>query len=131
MAPFVCFECRKSFKRVEHPKVWDPAIAKDDPEVYQRVCPICGGVAHWMYEKFKPPKATDLKQWKKVKYLFDHGYRFYSVGSHGLGYVGYPRTLGEAKRFVEHFKKLREERDREDREEAICRRAKPSRIRKR
>ena len=131
LAPFVCFKCRKSFKRLQHPRIYDRTVPPDDPEVFRRTCPTCGGVAHWMDQKFKPPKTTDLKQWQKVRYLFDHGFRFTSVGHHGLGYVGYPRTLVEAKQFVAHFKALRAQRDRDKREEAILRKAKPPRIKKR
>src|SRR5687767_4002790 len=95
-APFACFECRKSFKRPQ------------EPQVLERPCPHCGGVAHWLHQKFKAPKSDDLKQWQKVQFLFEHGFRFQPVSkaSTGGGFTDarYPTTLAEAKRFVAQFK---------------------------
>ncbi len=53
---------------------------------------------------FKAPKRMDTQQWKKVKFLFDNGFRFQKIriinGSHVIGTVPYPKTLLEAKGFV-------------------------------
>ena len=83
LAPFACFNCRRSFKR------------KLEPGVLERPCPSCGGAAHWLMEKFKPPKSDDIKQWQKVQFLYEHGFWFQSVPN-----TSYPETLQEAKEFV-------------------------------
>jgi DNA-directed RNA polymerase subunit RPC12/RpoP len=96
LAPFACFDCRKSFKRPQ------------EPEVFERRCPHCRGTAHWLHEKFKPPKSDDRAQWRKVQFLFEHGFRFQpvweSLPSGGSTHVRYPDTLAEAERFVIEFK---------------------------
>jgi DNA-directed RNA polymerase subunit RPC12/RpoP len=96
LAPFACFECRKSFKRPQ------------EPQVFERQCPHCGGVAHWFHEKFKPPKSDDRAQWRKVQFLFEHGFRFQPVSksspSGGCTHARYPNTFAEAERFVTEFK---------------------------
>ena len=88
--PHVCFACRKSFKK--------PA------SLSQRLCPDCRGPLTQLSRKFKAPKARDLSQWSKVRYLVDHGFRFYPVyeqlDSGALMRVEYPRTLAEAQEFV-------------------------------
>ena len=57
--------------------------------------------------KFKAPKRSDTAQWKKVQFLVDHGFRFYSVyekTERGSSRVAYPRTLEEAREFVKGHK---------------------------
>jgi hypothetical protein len=41
---------------------------------------------------------NDLKQWKKIEILFDHGFKFGSCGCGGLGYR--PTTLPEVASFL-------------------------------
>ena len=57
--------------------------------------------------KFSAPKSKDLDQWAKVKFLVEHGFRFYSVyephESGGRIRVEYPKTLREADAFVKRF----------------------------
>jgi hypothetical protein len=88
--PHVCFTCRKSFKK--------PA------GLSQRRCPECAGALTQLSRKFKAPRTRDRSQWEKVKFLVDHGFRFYSVyeaSDHGGQMkVGYPKTLAEAREFV-------------------------------
>jgi predicted nucleic acid-binding Zn-ribbon protein len=88
--PHVCFGCRKSFKKPVSLSI--------------RHCPQCGGALVQLSRKFKVPKTRDLAQWTKVKFLVDHGFRFYSVyqrvESGGGIRVDYPRTLAEARAFV-------------------------------
>ncbi len=100
-APFACFECRKSFKRPQ------------EPGVFERPCPSCGGTAYRLMHKFKPPKSADIKQWEKVKFLYDHGFWFQSLGEYSTPVSidpetyqcpRYPTTLDEARVFVEEFK---------------------------
>jgi hypothetical protein len=89
--PFVCFACRKSFKYPAHPE--------------QRICPQCSGPMERLSRKFSAPKSTDLMQWRKVQYLVEHGFRFHTafvpVAPGVMRSVDYPRTLQEAKAFVE------------------------------
>lgn len=64
-----CFSCRKSFKQ-----------PVEDSEI-ERVCPECGTQIYEMGRSFKPPKSSDLKQWKKVRLLYAEGFRFFGCGS--------------------------------------------------
>ncbi len=94
---FACLECRKTFKREFN-------LAKECPQ--KLICPDCGGEAHNFGRHFKSPKKTDIKQWQKVRYLFDHGFRFQKirVGPGHQDVVPYPETLDEAKDFVMKYK---------------------------
>jgi hypothetical protein len=94
MFPYVCFVCRKSFKRSIEPNVQG---------LPDKVCPECGGTAAGLSRKFKAPARTDIAQWKKVEYLVRHGFRFFSEG--GLHAAAYPKTLAEARAFVRKYGK--------------------------
>src|SRR5688572_21741765 len=88
--PFACFECRRSFKR------------PFEAGVLARKCPHCGASAKRLFEKFKPPKKDDLKQWEKVRFLYDNGFWFQSIWHSKSGetrskLVRYPRNLAEAR----------------------------------
>ncbi|MFK8253141.1 hypothetical protein [Ancylobacter terrae] len=72
--PYACFRCRKSFKRA-------------DREAAVLPCPECGGPSIGLTRKFKPPKRSDEKQWRKVEALVRHGFLFWSLGE------PYPETL--------------------------------------
>ena len=91
--PFVCFACRKSFK-------YPACTAK-------RTCPQCRGPLEMLSRKFAAPKSKDIAQWQKVKYLVEHGFRFYSVyqpvEGGGQTPVRYPTSLREAESFVQAF----------------------------
>lgn len=63
-----CFECRKSFKII---------TCDETPK-----CPECSGEIYWMGRSFKAPKKTDIQQWKKVRLLYAHGFRFTGSGAH-------------------------------------------------
>jgi hypothetical protein len=80
--PYVCFRCRKSFKRQSREEAVLP-------------CPECGGPSIGLTRKFKPPKQSDEKQWQKVETLVRHGFLFWSLGE------PYPDTLREVADFVE------------------------------
>ncbi len=92
---FACFTCQKSFKK---------SLGKAPPNKYpsQLTCPNCGEIAYNMGRHFKPPKKNDKKQWEKVRFLFDHGFRFQKirVGNQYPDSVPYPETLEEARKFV-------------------------------
>ena len=89
---FACLPCRKSFKR----GTW--AERPSDPFPDFLPCPDCGGLAICFGRKFKPPKRSDIPQWRKVRFLAENGFWFRS----GLG--AYPATLAEAREFVQTHK---------------------------
>ncbi len=94
---FACLHCRKSFKREFNP-------TSEGPKVLQ--CPECGGSAHNLGRHFKAPKKDDLKQWQKVTFLVEHGFRFQKIRipEHSNQTVPYPDTLEAAKEFVIKYK---------------------------
>jgi hypothetical protein len=89
--PHVCFVCRKSFKRV--------ADLRQPP----RPCPDCGEPTVVMNRKFKAPPTDDVKQWAKVRFLADHGFRFGSIVDEQGYRVPYPATLQDARKFVREY----------------------------
>src|SRR4051794_22756971 len=97
LAPFVCCDCRRSFKR---------PLNGLEP----RPCPLCGRPAAWVNRKFKAPKSPDVAQWEKVRFLIEHGFRFHSFGDGHGRTVQYPETLKEAKSWVKMWagKSMRE-----------------------
>jgi hypothetical protein len=65
-----------------------------------KLCPDCGGKAVGLARNFKAPSRTDVKQWKKVAFLVEHGFWFaHQYGKSG-DLVPYPATMTEAKEFV-------------------------------
>ena len=92
LVSYACLECRKAFKR------------HDQRDALTLKCPECGGPAHRTSRKFKPPKRTDLAQWEKVRFLLEHGFRFFSVRDHDGRYTRYPNTLAEAHEFVRKYR---------------------------
>ncbi len=95
---FACFNCRKAFKR-------EVVILKAKNTL---TCPNCGGASYNLGRHFKAPKQMNIQQWKKVKFLFDNGFRFQKIrimnGAFEVGTVPYPKTLLEAKEFVVKYK---------------------------
>jgi hypothetical protein len=59
--PHACFQCRKSWKLSENSSA---------------ICPQCRTKLNWMGRAFKPPKKTDVEQWRKVEALWRAGFRF-------------------------------------------------------
>jgi len=80
--PYVCFRCRKSFKRASRVEAVLP-------------CPECAGPSIGLTRKFKAPKRSDVKQWNKVEALVRRGFLFWSVGE------PYPDTVQEVAAFAE------------------------------
>ncbi|WP_394132215.1 hypothetical protein [Marinobacter nauticus] len=94
---FACLTCCKSFKR-------EFDLAEECPMTLK--CPECGSSAHNFGRHFKAPKKSNKKQWDKIRFLFEHGFRFQKirVGSGHHDTVPYPETLEEAKEFVVTYK---------------------------
>jgi predicted nucleic acid-binding Zn-ribbon protein len=94
----VCLNCRESF-----------STGRD---FHLKSCPKCGDPYILYNEKFKPPKKDDLKTWKTIIFLRDHGFNYQHVykdltikqWDSRENMVEYPTTLAEAKDFVEIYK---------------------------
>ncbi|HAH52295.1 MAG TPA: hypothetical protein DCL80_14005 [Balneola sp.] len=95
---FACTECRKSFKRQVN-------LMEEVPK--ESLCPDCGKPTINLGRHFKPPKKNDKKQWEKVKFLIENGFRFQKIrtGPDHHETIPYPETLEEAKEFVVKYKK--------------------------
>jgi hypothetical protein len=91
LAPFVCLDCRRSFKRP-----WTKGIT-------HRPCPVCGKPAVCLSRKFKPPRATDDEQWEKVRLLVKHGFLFHSIYGDDRAAVRYPESLRDARDWVKKW----------------------------
>ena len=99
--PFVCFNCRKSFKIV-----WSGfSPGKNSPKISGHRCPQCVAQLVYAGRYFKAPPKNALKQWRKVALLFQHGWRADSLS-------GGPKTLCEAPAFLQRI---------EARDAEICR----------
>ena len=96
--PFVCFNCRKSYKQTNfyelHPHL---RPAKDRDRIVK--CPQCSQQMANIGRDFKPPKQSNQKQWSKVKILYENGYTFHSCGCCGPGFR--PDELSEVQDFIE------------------------------
>lgn len=83
---FVCFECRKVFKRT---------ISYTRPEEPEPLCPQCGESMWLAGRAFKAPAHSNVKQWMKVEALIKGGAVFqYNFGPR-------PRVLREVRPFLE------------------------------
>ena len=94
---YVCLECCKSFMR---------RLPKPSREPETMPCSECGLLSYNYGRHFKPPKKSDNKQWAKVRFLFEHGFRYQKIRSNPDDYYeteSYPDTLQEAKEFVIKF----------------------------
>jgi hypothetical protein len=99
----VCIDCRKSLN-----------ISPVEFIERQYPCSECGRNMILLNHRFKPPKKTDDKKWKTVKYLIENGFyyqRIYdsneiekNVSSH-KNPVAYPENIKDAKEFTEKYKK--------------------------
>ena len=94
---FACLDCQKSFKR---------EFVLTDGVPLELKCPDCGGSAYNFGRHFKTPKKTDKKQWQKIRFLFEYGFRFQKIriGNKDKETVKYPETLEQAKEFVVKYK---------------------------
>lgn len=94
---FACLNCCKSFKR---------EFVRTEGVPMELKCPECGNPSYNFGRHFKTPKKSDKKQWQKIKFLFDHGFRFQKIrtGNDQKDTVPYPETLEQAKEFVVKYK---------------------------
>ena len=92
----VCLDCHKSF-----------SLGTDIENIRESACPQCGKKMTLLNHKFRPPKL-ESKEWETVKILVENGFKYqsiYSKSEDGFMYaVEYPKTVKEAKRFVEVYK---------------------------
>ncbi len=95
---FACLDCCKSFKR-------ELGLA---PCGYPKQLPCieCGGVSYNYGRHFKAPKKSDKKQWDKIRFLHEHGFRFHKIriGSGHHDVVPYPENMDQAREFVVKYK---------------------------
>ena len=101
---FACFSCRKTFK---HPYVEGEWIRK---------CAECGEESFNMGRKFRSPHKENRAEWKIIEFIARSG-EWGNFRSASRKPLPFPRTLKEAKQFVEQIEKERILRDQIDREE--------------
>ena len=96
---YACFICHTSIMRhFDVPPCDYPKTMK---------CPICKSTTVNLGRHFKPPKKSDVAQWKKIKFLAEHGFVFQKIRTDSNSYdsVPYPDTLPDAREFVVKYKK--------------------------
>ena len=95
---YACLNCRIAFKR--------SARMKGQQFPLLLTCTICSGDALNFGRHFKAPPCSDLKQWKKVKFLAQHGFWFQRIhlSSSWADVAPYRDTLEQAKEFVEKYR---------------------------
>lgn len=79
---YACFSCRKMFRQ-PHLRDLAKPVQLVPGELRIVKCPQCGEAMHRMGLDFKAPPQDDVKQWKKVEILFQHGFTFHSCGCCG------------------------------------------------
>ncbi|MBI4731131.1 MAG: hypothetical protein HY781_03195 [Chloroflexi bacterium] len=96
--PFACFDCRKVFKQTSR---WElPPGQRPEPGQERIVlCPQCRQPMADMGHDFKAPKSSNIKQWEKLRILYEHGFNFFSCGCCGPGYR--PAELQEVYTFIQ------------------------------
>lgn len=98
---FTCFNCRKTFKE-NFPRVYREkkqlVLRNSATYLDTRFCPQCKREMVDLGLDFKTPKQTDLKQWKKVQILYQHGFTYHSCGCCGPGLR--PDELSQVEEFL-------------------------------
>ena len=89
--PYACFRYRKSFKQTNRHEL-PPGQRPEGGEPRVVPCPQCGEQMASMGHDFKPPPMKSVKQWQKVRLLFENGFTFHSCGG-GVGHR--PKELRE------------------------------------
>ncbi|WP_409178828.1 hypothetical protein [Brevibacillus fortis] len=99
---YACFPCRKVFKQTSKYE-----LTEEEWNKIKHRCPQCGEEMKDMGHDFKAPKQADVKQWKKVEILYQHGFTYHSCGCGGPGYR--PAQLNEVNEFLEKNKRFKTE----------------------
>lgn len=126
---YVCFGCRKQFKRpllqdvlVQHSKS-DVARSLREPIRARAVqaaelppassvaslvaayraqipaCPQCGVAMANLGLDFKPPRTRNVRAWEQVEAIHRRGHRWISCGCDGAGFV--PKTRRELREYLD------------------------------
>ena len=91
---------------LEYNKAYNKPIELDRHK--KEVCPGCGESMHVLSHMFRPPKKSDSKKWKVVRYLVESGFKYY----HNFDMIKpgvylqtgkYPETMKEAEEFVKTY----------------------------
>ena len=72
-AHWVCFDCRKMFRK--------PPRAQQEPPAGGYVCPECKQPMCDMGVYFEPPRRNAMKRWEIMRLVAQNGIRFRSEGS--------------------------------------------------
>lgn len=98
----VCIDCKKAF-----------SIGTDLEKRKESNCPDCGKQMIIFPHRFRPPKKTEIKHWKTVRFLIENGFFYQHIyekieTKNGItsyeNYVEYPDNIRDAKEFVEKYK---------------------------
>lgn len=123
---YVCFDCRKQFKRVLEYDILKEKYKKDKSfnfeKAYEKiesdtnnnffkaaVCPDCKKELSIIGFDFQAPPKKDKKSWMRIKKIYQQGFHFTGCGCGGPGYI--PRNATDFRNFdlkIEHphlFKK--------------------------
>jgi hypothetical protein len=102
--PYVCFACRRSFKRAR----------RFGDEGHRAECPACHGRSIALHPHFKAPRQGDSEQWQKVQFLVENGFYFWPLidRANQNAIVKYPASLKDATAWVKRWKHLADERKR-------------------
>lgn len=92
---FACFHCCKMFRQ---PNVADVINIREPAIQRQCPCPQCGNLMADLGKDFKAPPKQQIKQWQKIKLLYEQQITFHSCGCDGPGYR--PATLQQTPAFI-------------------------------
>ncbi len=106
MLRYVCFKCRKGYKKLERRKAQTEPLTPQQPWTPPHfTCPNCGHdlTLAGVDQSFRTPPRSNFDQWRKVELLVRNGFIF---SKHSLPYPEKPPvTLGEARKFVKGLRK--------------------------
>lgn len=96
---FVCFSCRKMFRRRLLKDIGVSSSGSVDAK-----CPQCGNLMADMGLDFKAPRQKDIKAWAHIQDLYSVGITFHSCGCSGPGYI--PKNREEILKQLESTKSI-------------------------
>ena len=89
----VCLDCKKAY-----------SLGTDFTKFRDQVCPECNTPMVFLSQRFRPPKQTDERKWRTVRFLVEHGFIYQPIfTNHGKDQVGYPDNLKDAEAFVHTY----------------------------